>query len=445
MTRITARGTRHTRKASAFVAIAATAALILSGCSAGTAPAESGAGLSDKPVTLRFTWWGNDARTANTEAVIAAFEAEYPNITIEPQFSDWAGYWDKLATETAANDAPDVIQMDEKYISTYGGRGALLDLNETGDAIDLADFPKSAIDSGTLDGALYGIPVGLTSYSIMANPTLLAAAGVELPDDETWTWDDLREAGAAVSASGGGVFGLQSWGFEDGGLNNWARQHGDALYNNAGEVVIKPATLTSWWQYLLDITKEGITPPVSATIEKQAGGLAESFTATNSAAFGTWWNSQLTALTDASGSPLELLRLPTTKDAKDGSAYYKPSMYWSVSARTKHPAEAALFLDYMLNTEEAADLLLTERGVPANEKIRAYLTPTLSETDQEVVAFLDGLADVVGEAPPLTPPGGSAVESLVKQYTEQVLFEQATPAEAAAGFIKELKAAVAAA
>jgi multiple sugar transport system substrate-binding protein len=446
MTRITDRRTRHFGRAGGFVAIAATAALVLSSCSGGTAATGGGepAELSDEPVTLRFTWWGNDVRTANTEAVIDAFEAEYPNITIEPQFTDWGGYWDKLATETAANDTPDIIQMDEKYISTYGGRGALLDLSDAG--VDLADFPQSALDSGTLDDALYGIPIGLTSYSIMANPTLLADAGVEMPDDESWTWDEFEEAGAAVSAAGGGsIFGAQSWGFEDGGLNNWARQHGDALYNDDGEVVIKPETLTSWWTYLKKITDEGVTPPVSATIEKQASGLAESFTATNTAAFGTWWNSQLTALSDASGEPLELLRIPTIEDAEEGSAYYKSSMYWSVSARTEHPAEAALFVDYLLNTEEAADLLGTDRGVPANEKIRAYLTPKLSETDQEVVAFLDELADVVGEAPPITPPGGSAIESLVKQYTEQVLFGQATPADAADGFIRDLKASIAAA
>lgn len=438
------RGNRFARKAIGIVAIAASAALILSGCASGGATADK-AELSDEPVTLRFTWWGNDARTANTEAVIAAFEEENPNITIEPQFTDWNGYWDKLATETAANDAPDIIQMDEKYISTYGGRGALLDLNDTGDAIDLADFPESAIESGTIDGALYGIPVGLTSYAILANPTLLESAGIEMPDDTTWTWDDLREAGAAVSAAGGGsVFGIQSWGFEDGGLKNWARQLGDELYNDKGEVSIKQETLASWWQYLLDLTNDGITPPPASTIEKQGAGLAESFTATNSAAFGNWWNSQLTALSEASGTELKLMRIPTFDDAEEGSAYYKPSMYWSVSARTEHPAEAALFLDYMLNTEEAADLLLTERGVPANEKIRAYLEPKLSETDKAVVAFLDDMADVVGEASPITPPGGSAVESVVKQYTEQVLFGQATPEQAAEGFIKDMKAAVAA-
>ena len=86
------------------------------------APPSTEPTLSDEPVTLSFTWWGNDARHAITEQLIAAFEAEHENITIEPQYTDWAGYWDKLATTVAAGDAPDIIQMDEKQLSTYAAQ-----------------------------------------------------------------------------------------------------------------------------------------------------------------------------------------------------------------------------------------------------------------------------------------------------------------------------------
>ena len=436
------RGTPRLRSTFGMLAIGTVAALAFTGC-AGAPAAETGPELSDEPVTLRFTWWGNDARTAATEEVIAAFEKEYPNITIEPQFTDWGGYWDKLATETAANDTPDIIQMDEKYIATYGARGALLDLAPLGEQIDTSDFPESALATGTLDGAMYGIPVGLTSYSIMANPTLLEQAGVDEVDDESWTWDDLAEVGGTVSAAGAGsVWGVAPWGFEDGGLNNWARQHDDALYDADGDVGIDPDTLAGWYEQLLTMVDAGTTPPAGNIVEKQSGGLAESFTATNTAAFGPWWGNQLTALTDASGSPIEIMRVPTVDGEAGDSAYYKPSMFWSISARTEHPAEAALFLDYLANSEDAADILLTERGVPANEKIRAYIEPKLSETDAAVVAYLDELADVVGEAPRMTPPGGSAIEALLKQYTEQVLFAQLTPEQAAEGFIADLQAAI---
>lgn len=277
----------------------------------------------------------------------------------------------------------------------------------------------------------------------MVNPTVFEKAGVELPDPESWTWDDYAEIAEELSDAGAGAyFGTVPFGFEDGGLKNWARQNGEDLYDEEGNVAISEKVLASWYQYILDLVASGAAPDASVIVERQAGGLAESFTATNAVGYQPWWNSQLTALADASGSPLQIFRVPTKDGEADGSAYYKPSMYWSVSARTEHPAEAALFVDWLANDEAAAEILLTERGVPANEKIRTHIEPMLSDNDKAVVAYLDGLAEVVGDAPPITPAGGSAVEALLKQYTEQVLFSKLSPQEAAKGFIADLQAAI---
>ena len=144
-------------------------------------------------MTLSFTWWGNDVRHEITEQLIAAFEAEHENITIEPQYTDWAGYWDKLATTVAAGDAPDIIQMDEKQLSTYAANGVLLDLGDLGAGLPTDDFPEAVLGTGALDGTQYGVPVGINTYTIMANPDLLESLGIELPDDETWSWDDFAD------------------------------------------------------------------------------------------------------------------------------------------------------------------------------------------------------------------------------------------------------------
>lgn len=431
---------RFTRKAWGIAALAATSALVLSGCGASTAPGAGPAELSTEPVTLTMTFWGNDARQANTQKIIDSFQKAHPNITVEPSYSDWAGYWDKLATETAANNTPDIMQMDEKFLSTYADRGALLDLSTLGDSLRTSDFPESAVDSGKVGDGLYGLSAGLNAYSMVANPAIFKEAGVEIPDDKTWTWQDFEDITAKISAAGGGKFwGTQAWGFEDGGLRMWARQHDDRLYDKDGKVVIKQETVKSWWDQVKKLTDEGSAPPASASVEKQAGGLSESFTATNQAALGTWWNTQTTALAKASGQKLQGLRLP---ESSNGEYWYKPSMYWSASSRTEHPAETALFLDFLVNSEEAADIQLTERGVPANEKMRAHIAPKLGEIDKEVIAFLDELSDEVGEAETVTPPGGSSIEALLKKYTEQVLFGQVSSDEAAGSFIKELTAEV---
>ncbi|WP_395244317.1 ABC transporter substrate-binding protein [Agromyces sp. MMS24-K17] len=433
------------RRAGTVAAIGAVTVLALTACAGNDAGGteEPELTLSDEPVTLSFTWWGNDTRHAITEELIATFEEEYPNITIEPQYTDWAGYWDKLSTSIAAGDTPDIIQMDEKQLSTYAANGVLADLGGYSSILGTEDFPAAVLGTGALDGTQYGVPVGINSYTIIANQTVLDQYGIDLPDDESWTWDDFVETAEEVTAaSGGAVVGSQSWGFEDGGLNNWLRQRGSALYTTDGKVAATEEDLASWWQFLLDATEAGATPDPSATIERESGGLAESFTATNASAFGPWWSNQVQALRDASGQDLVALRVPTLDDAPEGSAYYKPSMFWSASAKTEHPAEVATFLDWLANSEDAADLLLAERGVPANEKIREYVTPKLDDVNQTVVEFLDGLAPLVGDAPPATPPGGGAIETIIDQHTQRVLFGELTPEDAAKSFIDELQTAL---
>src|SRR5690349_19390257 len=135
----TEKGTVHMRHEISRRALlfAAPAAFALAGCSG------SGGGsteLSNEPVTLRFTWWGSDARHQRTQQVITLFQKKYPNITVKGEFKDWNGYWDSLATTTAAQEAPDVIQMDELYLASYAQRGALLDLNRVRDHLDTGDF-----------------------------------------------------------------------------------------------------------------------------------------------------------------------------------------------------------------------------------------------------------------------------------------------------------------
>ncbi len=61
---------------------------------------------------------------------IDAYMKANPDVKISGQPGEFNSYWDKLATQTAGGQAPDIIQMDMNYISEYGTRGALLDLGK---------------------------------------------------------------------------------------------------------------------------------------------------------------------------------------------------------------------------------------------------------------------------------------------------------------------------
>ncbi len=435
---------RSNRTAPRWVTLAAVGAattLALTACAGSSSGDEPE--LSDEPVTLSFTWWGNDVRHEITEELIAAFEEENPNITIEPQYTDWGGYWDKLQTSVAAGEIPDIIQMDEKQMSTYAVNGVLLDLGTLGDALDTSAFPGAILGTGALDGTQYAIPVGMNAYTYMTNLDLLDELGIEVPDDETWTWDDLFTLSAEITeATGGEVYGTETGGFTDAGMIIYLRQNGEELFatDGSGEVTASPETLAAYWQQQVDALEAGATPSAEATIERAAGGLSESFIATNEAVFGPWWTNQVSALREASGQNLVTLRPPSAFE--NDSAYYKPSMFWSVSSQTEHPAEAALFVDWLANSEAAADLLLAERGVPANQEMREYITPSLDEANQAAVEFLNDLEPIVGDAPPATPPGGGVLVEIVQRHTEQVMFGEMTPEEAADSFIDELQTAL---
>ncbi|MGN8027454.1 ABC transporter substrate-binding protein [Microbacterium sp. 22242] len=425
------------RRAGIVAALAAAGALALAGCSGGGTPAAGAAKptLSGKATTISVTFWGGDARVQKTQEAIAAFEKKYPNITVKPQYTDWNGYWDQLATATAGGDMPDVVQMDELYLASYGNRGALYDLNKLN--VDMTHVAASARDTGKVNGAQYADPIGVAVYAIVANKDLFDKYGVALPDDKTWTWDDYAKvADELTQKSGGAIHGTdQIGGFDAGSAKYWARSDGGELFGKDDKVTLNPKSLAKMWQFELDLQKSGGMLSSSAITESFGAGISGNSLATNKVAMGVAYNTQLTALAKSSGQNLVLLQPPAPKGVHPNS--YKPSMYWSVSAKTKHPAEAAAFVDYLLNDADAAKILLTERGVPANDKTRALIKDALAPTDQAAIAYQESVTP--GKAPLVTPNGASTIETILQRYTQQVFAGQQKPLDAAKAFIAELQ------
>jgi multiple sugar transport system substrate-binding protein len=419
------------------VAIGAVASLslALTACSGGST--ESASDLSDKPVTIRATWWGADARAQLTDEVIAAFEKKYPNITVKGQYKDWNGYWDALATTTAAKDSPDVVQMDELYLASYADRGALYDLGKAEKLLSTSQFDDQALATGQVDGTQYALPVGIGVMSVVANTDLFKKYGVELPDDKTWTWDDYAKIGKELTdKSDGKIHGVSGApGFDAGSLKYWAHQQGDNLFGKDGNVSLKPETLAGMWKYGLGLVSSGASAKASTMVEDLTAGVTAGSFATGKAAMMGAYNTQVTALQEATGANLKLLQLPRVGDTE--ANFFKPSMYWAVSSQSKHPAEAAAFVNFMLNDQKAADILKTERGIPANKEMLKHLQPGLAGTDKAAADYMNAVTP--GESPVVTPNGGSGVEPELQRYSQEVYFKKTSPEAAAKAFIKELQ------
>ena len=248
--------------------------------------------------------------------------AANPDIKVTVENSDWTAYWDKLATMTAGNNAPDVIQMDESYIAAYGAREALLDLNTVKGNLDLSAMDPKVLETGNVEGTLVGAPIGVANFSVAANPEVLKKAGVSMPNDKTWTWDQFAQVAAQVTEKLGsqGVYGLDGFGTSTAELGAWARQK---VRKSGPPPVLKSAkppspasstTPTNW-------SPTKATPPARCQVENATAALDPSLFATNKAAFHLLFHTQISAFGTASGTQMKLLRLPAQADgsiAEDG-------------------------------------------------------------------------------------------------------------------------------
>ncbi|MDQ1289435.1 MAG: pectin-derived oligosaccharide transport system substrate-binding protein [Actinomycetota bacterium] len=427
-------------------------ALALAACGSGADPGSGpgsggagsgGAGRAAGKVTLRLAWWGSDSRHAYTQKIIDLFEAKHPDIVVDPDYGNFDDYWNKLATGIAGGNAPDVLQQDTKYLRDYAERGAMADLSPyLGKEIAVADLDPVVATSGRVGDKTYGLPTGVNAYAVVADPAAFAAARVPLPDDATWTWERFTSVAASITkGSPKGVYGVQDPGPVDITLEVFAGQRGERLFTPDGRPGLSKATLTAYYTMLAGLVASGAEPPPSVSVEIAPAGVDRSLVATGQGAMAMFWTNQLGALAKAAGKELTLLRLPG--DSPTSGTYYKPAMFWSVNARTAHPRESAMLLDFLLNDPEAARLTLSDRGLPANLVRRKAVVGSLGTADQVAARFLEKLRPTIGATPALPPKGSGKISgTVVKKTNEQILFKRLTPEQAADTFLRQAASAL---
>jgi multiple sugar transport system substrate-binding protein len=244
-------------------------AMLATGCG-------NSAGSSDGSVTIRFSWWGNDDRAKITNQAIDAFEAANPGIKVEGESIDFNSYFDRLATSVAAGNEPDVITMGGAYPREYADRGVLLDLSQVAGQLDLSVLDQKALANGSFGGKQYGVPTGVNTFGLIANPALFAKAGVALPDDNTWSWDDyVRIATEIAAKSPQGTVGSEDPTTPD-ALDLYANQKtGQGLYSKDGKIAIQPGTVREWFDLTRKLMSDHASPTASRTAELEGQSAPE--------------------------------------------------------------------------------------------------------------------------------------------------------------------------
>ncbi|MEU8036392.1 extracellular solute-binding protein [Streptosporangium sp. NPDC049078] len=414
--------------------LAATAITLLA--VSATACGSDDSGDSGGKTKVVFSYWGSDARQKLTESAIAAFEKKNPTIDIEGDFSDWDSYYEKLATKTAAGDAPDVMSIEIRGLAEYAGRATLADL--TG-KLNTADLDQEVLKAGQIDGKQYAVPTGVNTFPIIVNRATVEKAGEKVPDDTTWTWDDYISISQKVTEKGDGKIWGTEWNVNPAFLQLFAAQRGEQFYKD-GRIGMSEQTIKDWWALLQKIvsTKAG---PGAAQMLETGTKVDQALLATNASAFGSWWSNQLTALNKGSGQELDLLRMPKAEGATTAGMFLQPAMYYTISSKTEQAEAAQKFVEFLVNDPEAGAILLSDRGLPTNAKVVDAVKDKLTPTDQKVLAFIDSIRSEL--SPIVIPPKGAMeMEDILKRASDSVLFGKASADDAVKSFLNEANAAI---
>ncbi len=382
---------------------------------------------------LRCFWWGNPDRDKRTKALLDAYSKKTGTV-IAAESLGWGDYWTKLGTQTAGGNAPDLIQMDYRYLFEYARRETLLPLDKL---LPLADFSPQEKDGGKVDGKLYGVNLGSNSKAMVFDTGVLEKVGIK-SIDMNWTWDDFAKITTDISKINPGKY----WGASDNsrweqGFEQWLNQRGKMLYTADGKAAFSRDDVAAWFDLWDKLRKAGAIPP--ADVGATNNGKVEEYEITRGLAAMSFVNSnQIVAFQGINKNKLAISVFPRAKTGTSGH-YIKPSQMMSVSARCKAPEEAAKIIQFMVNDPEGVKILGIERGVPCSAAARAVLAPDLDALGRMQLDYVAAVTKVAVVLPPPPPKGAGEVENLLRRVADAVAFGRTGIKDAAQQFHTEVE------
>lgn len=426
-------------------AVAAVAALALTACSSGGSgdaePTASTTGPDTSPVTLNFTWWGNDDRAARYNEALALFKEKYPYITVQTSFAAFPDYWTARSTEAAGRALPDVMQFDLSYLREFNQNGQLLDLQEWVDngTIDLTGFDETLTTAGVLEDKMIGIPTSTNTFAMFQNPNVIEQTGATFPDEADYTWEDYNEFIAEVSEAGEkttdgyGLYGAVDYTGTFWFFIQWLLQKGITPFEEDGTFGFDEAEIVEFLDLTADLRADKLVFPVDRNVSLAPKG---GFTVNETATEMSWDNFLAGYVADSGTANLAMAQIPSIEPGEK-ALFFKPSMLLSSGANTKYPEQAATLINFLLTDPEVGTIFGTSKGVPADDEQRAAVDTTEGSVDAQVIAYEEKVAEQVTESTPIPVKGFGTIESKWRTLAEELGYGTLTPEDFAEQWFAE--------
>lgn len=319
------------------------------------------ANVEEENIVLEFiNGSAEEPYVAWLEEMIARFEAENTNITIDVRRVSVDSFNQMIMTRFAAGDVPDVFTFSENDVADMAPSGYVHDLS---DSANLVNYTEGMLDTLSLDGKVYALPLANDFMCITYNKKAFADAGITA---EPKTWSDflaacekLKEKDTLPIASG----------FSEQWVINGTSQTvycASVLANGGPELanlVDRSARFeaTEQWKDCL-IKLQELYPYMNTDPFGADQNTCYSMLANGEAAMilnGTWTVTNVSAMNPE--GEFGIFAFPASETAEDNKMPMCPaSSAFAVSEESKHREEAVQFVEYLTSPESAA--LYAEKG-----------------------------------------------------------------------------------
>ncbi len=220
----------------------------------------------------------------------------------------------------------------------------------------------------------------------------------------------------------------------------WVRQHGGKLFSDDNKSLGYEddqifIDFVNMWNGLM--SKEAMPDPDEyaqiSTLGQEAGPVV-----TGDAAAIFEWNNYASKVSSVNDK-IKMITPPLSDSSDAKGLWMKPGMFFAVANTSKVKQEAAEFINWFINSEEANDILMAERGTPVSSAVRQHLIDGGNMGAQQVAMF-EGITSAVqlcGETPAPDPAGISEVNEAFARAANSVYYGQTPVEKAAESFRKE--------
>jgi len=154
-------------------------------------------GTQDKN-RIRVMHWGDIIEMKNVEKIIKDIKLTKGITVTQERAPSGSPYMEKVMTEAAAGNLPDILFVEEGNFKYLQDSGLLVDLtpyieSDRDKDFNIKDYYPEIVDRFTVDNKLYVIPRDIAPICVIYyNKKLFDEAGVAYPKDD-WTWKDLLD------------------------------------------------------------------------------------------------------------------------------------------------------------------------------------------------------------------------------------------------------------